>query len=305
MQNNVATQSNTRPAESDWRNGGHYSQLSDGATYWRREGSGVGIPVVLVHGATVPSWEFDRLVPLLLHAGFQTLRFDLYGHGASDRPKGDYTLERFTRQLIEVVEVSEFPRPAIFLGHSFGAAVVATVSAMRPEWISRLVLVTPMLDFNSSSLWAKAFRIPILGELVMRFVGIPGLVRRRRRRYERIGQPHLTQRFIDQVSYAGFDRGLLSMFRTAALGDQSSRYAALRAINRDVLIISGDDDVVIPADHVARVRSLLPGHSHYPLKAEHNLLLTHPEAVVDAMLTPDVKVSAISAKGSHARNADQ
>ena len=46
------------------------------------------------------------------------------------------------------------------------------------------------------------------------------------------------------------------MIRTAALGNQSSRYEALRAVNRDVLVITGDHDVVIPADHVARVRSL-------------------------------------------------
>jgi hypothetical protein len=35
---------------------------------------------------------------------------------------------------------------------------------------------------------------------------------------------------------------------------------------------------------VARVRSLLPTHSHSRIKAEHNLLLTHPDAVVDSVL---------------------
>jgi 3-oxoadipate enol-lactonase/4-carboxymuconolactone decarboxylase len=258
--------------------------LSDGVTYWRREGLAGGVPLVLVHGATVPCWEFDRLVPPLLQAGFQTLRFDLYGHGASDRPAGDYSFERFVRQVIEIIEVSHFPRPAVWLGHSFGAALVSAVAAMRPEWTARLVLVAPMLDFNASSAWAKIFRYPVFGEFAMRFIGVPGLIRRRRRRYERIGQAHLTKRFIEQVSIAGFDRGLLSMIRTAALGDQSSHYEALRAVNREILVVTGDDDVVIPADHVARVRSLLPTHSHSRIKAEHNLLLTHPDAVVDAML---------------------
>ena len=239
---------------------------------------------MLVHGATVPCWEFDSLVPPLWRAGFQTLRFDLYGHGLSDRPTGDYSLERFARQTLEIIEASDFPRPAILLGHSFGAAIVASVAAERPEWTARLVLVAPMLDFNSTTPWSKVFRYPGIGEFAMHFVGVPALIRRRRRRYERIGQGHLTRRFIEQVSYAGFARGLLSMFRTAALGDQSPRYAALRGIDRDVLVITGDDDVIIPPEHVARVRSLLPPHAHYLLKAEHNLLLTHPDAVVDAVL---------------------
>jgi pimeloyl-ACP methyl ester carboxylesterase len=43
-------------------------------------------------------------------------------------------------------------------------------------------------------------------------------------------------------------------------------------------------DAIIPAEHVARVRSLLPRHSHCPVPAEHNLLLTHPDIVVDALV---------------------
>ena len=118
----------------------------------------------------------------------------------------------------------------------------------------------------------------------MHFIGVPALVRRRRRRYADIGQSHLTPRFIEQVSYAGFGRGLLSMIRTAALGDQSARYSALGSVDRDVLVVSGDHDVIIPAEHVARVRSLLPRHSHCAVSAEHNLLLTHPDAVVSALV---------------------
>jgi pimeloyl-ACP methyl ester carboxylesterase len=258
-------------------------RLTDGLTYWLREGPADGEPIILVHGATVPSWEFDPLVPQLLRSGFQTLRFDLYGHGASDRPRRQYTFELFVRQLVEVIEGSGFPQPAMLMGHSFGAALVAAVAAARPEWITRLVLVAPMLDFSSSSQWTRLFRCPGVGELAMHFVGMPALIRRRRRRYERIGQPHLTARFIEQVRYRGFARGLLSMFRTGALGDQSGHYAALRTLPRDLLVITGRQDSVVPPAHVARVRSLLPPHQHIALPAEHNLLLTHPREVADAL----------------------
>src|SRR5262245_14723810 len=151
--------------EQDWRAGGQFLRLSEGLTYWRREGSPDGVPLVLVHGATVPSWEFDFLVPPLLRAGFQVLRFDLYGHGASERPHGAYTFNRFQRQITELIDAASFPKPAIFLGHSFGAALVAAVAAERPECIQRLVLVAPMLDFSSTTTWASLFRYPVIGEL--------------------------------------------------------------------------------------------------------------------------------------------
>jgi pimeloyl-ACP methyl ester carboxylesterase len=146
------------------------------------------------------------------------------------------------------------------------------------------VLVAPMLDFNSTSPWTRVFRYPGIGELAMQFIGVPALVRRRRRRYQRIGQAHLTPRFIEQVSHAGFSRGLLSMIRTSALGDQGSRYARLREFARSILVVTGEDDVIIPAAHVAKVRALLPPHTHCRIKAEHNLLLTHPETVVEAVV---------------------
>ena len=285
MRSNIAGNSVARSTEAEWRAGGRYTRLSEGVTHWRREGPESGVPLLLVHGATVPCWGFDCLVPSLLQAGFQTLRFDLYGHGSSDCPHGDYSLARFVRQTIEIIEASDFPQPAIMLGHSFGASIVASVAAARPEWTSRLALVAPMLDFNSTSAWTKVFRIPGVGEVAMHFIGLPALIRRRRRRYQHIGQTHLAQRFIEQVSHAGFARGLLSMIRTAALGDQSARYAALRGLDRDILVITGDNDAVIPLKHIAQMRSLLPPHTHCPIKAEHNLLLTHPDAVVSAMLS--------------------
>ena len=259
-------------------------KLTDGLTSWQREGSPDGIPLVLIHGATVPSWEFDCVVPPLLRAGFQTLRFDLYAHGASDRPAGDYTFERFSRQVIEIIEATGFPRPAILLGHSFGAALAAAVAATRPDLVSRLVLVAPMLDFNATSAWTRLFRAPMFGELAMHAIGVPALIRRRRRRYAGIGKPELTPRFIEQCSDRGFGRGLLSMIRTDALGDQSERYAALRGFAGELLVITGDRDTIIPPDHIARLRALLPLHMHCGIEAEHNLLLTHPDVVADAVL---------------------
>lgn len=171
----------------DWRAGGEFSRLSEGRTFWRREGAADGMPLVLIHGATVPSWEFDLLVPPLLRAGFQTLRFDLYAHGASDHLSGEYRFERFARQVAEIMDVTQFPRPSILLGHSFGAALASAVAVARPDLVSRLVLVAPMLEFSSTTTWAKLFRIRGIGELAMQLFGTPALVRRRRRRYAAIG----------------------------------------------------------------------------------------------------------------------
>jgi pimeloyl-ACP methyl ester carboxylesterase len=272
------------PAGAQSATGGRYVALSDGITHVRTEGPAGGRPLLLLHGATVPSWEFDLMVPHLHAAGFRTLRFDLFGHGLSARPATAYTLELFVRQTIEVIEALEFPQPMAILGHSLGAAIAAAVAARCPRAVGRLVLVAPMLNFNATTLWSRAFALPGIGEALMRWVGVPALVRRRRKRYERIGQPHLTSWFIEQATAVGYAAALTSLIRDQALGDQSARYVALRGLGAAVLIIAGDQDRVIPPAHITLVRELVAQHRFVEIAgAEHNVLLTHPEQIVAAL----------------------
>jgi pimeloyl-ACP methyl ester carboxylesterase len=254
--------------------GGAYARLRDGITHFALEGPAQGRPLLLVHGATVPAWEFDVLLPHLHASGLRTLRFDLFGHGFSDRPRIDYTLDVFVRQAAELVDATDFPRPFAVLGHSVGAAIVAALAASWPDWVQRLVLVAPMLDYSGGSALARVLRWPGVGELLMDHVGVPLLARRRRRRYARMGLPHLAARFAEQASYDGFSRALLSMARCATLGDQALHYRALGATARDVLVLWGDRDEVTTASDIARLRALLPAHAYAEVPgAGHSVLL--------------------------------
>lgn len=264
--------------------GGRYVELGDGVTHVRVDGREDGTPLLLLHGATVALWEFDRLVPHLIARGFRVLRFDLLGHGLSDRPLVEYTLERFVRQTIEVLEATAFPRPMAILGHSLGAAIAAALGGARSEWANRFVLVAPMLNFGASSPWARAFASPRVGPKLMRRIGVPALVRRRRLRYTRIGLAHLAETFREQAALEGYAEALASMIRAQAVGDQAERYAALGHLQREVLVVAGSADRVIPARDIARLRALLPGHRYCEIVgAEHNLLLTHADQVAHAI----------------------
>ena len=78
--------------------------LSDGLCHYRVDGPCDGPVVLLIHGATVPAWEFDRLAPFLTSAGYRAIRADLFGHGYSDRPRVKYGLDLFVRQLSELLD---------------------------------------------------------------------------------------------------------------------------------------------------------------------------------------------------------
>ena len=265
---------------------GRYLPLRAGLTHVIEEGQDDQAAILLVHGATVPAWEFDRLIPHLRAAGWRTIRFDLFGHGLSDRPAVRYDFSFFLEQALEVLDGISSHRPLTLLGHSFGAALAAAMASQRPERIERLVLVAPLLDFMANSFWGQVFSLPGIGGLMMRRVGLPVLERRRARRYQAIGAEDLTWRFVSEARAPGYADALASMFANQTLGPQREHYRRLQSSTHEIFVVAGSADRIVPLRDVAEVRSLLPMHAYRQIEnAEHNLLLTHP-ALVTSVLAP-------------------
>ncbi len=251
--------------------------LTDGWTSYQWDGPDNGPIVLLVHGATVPGWQFERLVPQLARHGLRTLRLDLYGHGKSAIPTGSYTRARFATQVCELLSALEVPHSIGALGHSMGAAVVAEAAVREPQRFSRLVLAAPMLDFVAQTPSARLLLYPAIGELLTHLYMVPMLKRRRRRRYRQIGCDDLTPLFTEQAARPGFGDALLSMFRCGALGDQSDAYRQLGALGINCALVWGAEDGVVTATQLARIAALAnAGHQHCFDGLGHNFLITNP-----------------------------
>ncbi|NKC17197.1 MAG: alpha/beta fold hydrolase [Gammaproteobacteria bacterium] len=265
-------------------------QLSRGATHvcWDSppEGADSGPLVLLVHGATVPSWQFERLVPELTKAGFRTLRMNLYGHGDSSKPRGPLPIEVLIEQVEEVLEAVSIDESLSALGHSLGAAVLAGAASNHPHRFDKIMLVAPMLDYMALNPATRMLRVPLLGELITHLYTVPMLVRRRRRRYGAIGCHDLAERFVRQTRIPGFGRALLSLFRSGALSDQSRQYRKLAGTPIVVRLVWGSGDTIVCAEHVERVKALLGDAIGCDVFAdlEHNLLMSHPREVTPVLV---------------------
>ena len=102
------------------RQDGDIVRLSDGITHYRWDGSPTGQVVVLLHGGTIPSWEWDPVVPYLAGAGLRVLRYDMFGRGFSDRPTVTYNRDLFCSQLLELLVRLGVVQPVDLVGTSFG-----------------------------------------------------------------------------------------------------------------------------------------------------------------------------------------
>ncbi len=71
-----------------------------------------------------------------------TLAPDLLGHGASDKPKIEYSIELFAENLIELCRHESW-RDIIFIGLNYGADIGIEIAKRSPHLISRLILIEP------------------------------------------------------------------------------------------------------------------------------------------------------------------
>lgn len=272
-------------ALDDLPDASRFVRLGDGVCHYRFDASADGSVVLLLHGATVPGWVFDRVAPYLGDAGLRVLCPDLYGHGYSDRPRliHDYTL--FSRQITELLDALSIDAPVHVLGHSLGAALAARLAASAPQRFGRLVLAAPLVDYASTKPLARLLSTPLLGECLMQTYVVPMLTRRRTRRYRDIEGGRFVAKVKQQLIRPGFGRALLSLIRGGALGDQSAAYRAIGNRDNPVLVLRGAEDTIVSARQIGDMRRLIPrAQLHEIAAAAHAFMLTHPERVAAAVV---------------------
>jgi pimeloyl-ACP methyl ester carboxylesterase len=135
--------------------------------------------VILLHGASVFSFIWNRFAELLEARGYRVLCFDWYGHGFSAVPKVQYTRHLFEQQLEELLdhlhllpspldansEENQQPPPIIeindnnfnvygeqkpkkqqyshevyLIGHSMGGLIATEFAAKYKQWITKVIL---------------------------------------------------------------------------------------------------------------------------------------------------------------------
>jgi len=119
--------------------------------FYRLEGND-GLPViVLSHSIGTDHAMWAPQVPDLTQY-FQVLRYDSRGHGASDCPGGDYSVEQLGRDalaLVDALKISQFA----FCGLSMGGAVGQWLALNAPERLTHLVLANTAPRFGTPEHW--------------------------------------------------------------------------------------------------------------------------------------------------------
>jgi len=244
--------------------------------FFRLEGKNGAPTLVLSHsiGCDHGMWA-PQVADLLPH--FQVLRFDTRGHGASDAPVQEYTVERLARDVLGLADALGIEKFA-FCGLSLGGAIGQWLGIHAADRLTALVLANTSPQFGPRSNWET--RIKAVSEGGMK--AIVDLVMQRFFSPETLAKNDVYANGIrslllgtDPAGYAGC---------CAALRDVDNR-ELLRRICIPTLVLAGDHDVSTPWEgHGKIVAREIPGARAVRLPAAHLSNLERPRSFTAALL---------------------
>jgi pimeloyl-ACP methyl ester carboxylesterase len=229
--------------------------------------SGEGPTVLFIHGLLGSRRNWTHLVETL-DADHRVLAPDLFGHGASAKPMGDYSLGAHAATLRDLLDQLGIDRVTL-VGHSLGGGIAMQFCYLFPERVERLVLVSsgglgravsPLL--RSATIPGAEWVLPLLAS---------GWVRDRA---EAVG------RVLARVGYRPSSDATEAWSGFTSLGDADSRRAFLAtarsvidpggqtvtahdhlpmAIEIPTLVVWGTRDRMIPTWHATTAHQAIAG----------------------------------------------
>jgi pimeloyl-ACP methyl ester carboxylesterase len=102
-----------------------------------------GTPVIMLNGLSGTAWDWDPAVDALGDEGWYAVRYDRPGQGSSGALRRDPTLATEVALLWTVAEAAGVDRPAVLVGHAYGALLARAAAATDPARIRGCVLIDP------------------------------------------------------------------------------------------------------------------------------------------------------------------
>jgi len=122
--------------------------VQNGATriYWRSDGDPRLPGLVLGNSLGTDFSLWDPILDDLMN-DFFVVRFDMRGHGGSDAPCTDYTVDQLTDDAQAVIQVAKL-KTYDYWGISLGGMVGMSLGARQPAGLRKLVLSNTAAEFD-------------------------------------------------------------------------------------------------------------------------------------------------------------
>ncbi len=215
-------------------------QVTSNGTTTAYQDVGDGPPIVLLHGAMVSGWMWDRVAALLAER-FRLLILDLRGHGFSDNPTGEMTYPLLAADVAAFVVALQLEAPVI-AGWSMGGFLAIEVGIRYPGASRALIAGGAAMAFSQEcdAVQRDLYAIDAAGE-----IDLDRFARERAELVEMMEQSHGPGRWRSLLClYAAMD----AAYRLPGGGQRMWTPDQMRQIEQPVLVMASDSDEFIPPE---------------------------------------------------------
>jgi 3-oxoadipate enol-lactonase len=224
-------------------------------------------------GCTFKMWEPQ--IKALMQV-FRVIRYDRRGHGKSGVPPGPYSMERFGRDVLAILDELNIDK-VHWCGLSMGGMVGQWLGANAPERMDRIVLANTACYYADPTNWQTRIKAVKEGGIaaVADTVIASWLTADFRER-----EPEITAR-MKAMLLASPVQGYLACCEALSTLDQRE---LLPKIQSPTLVIAGRHDQATPIAAGELIRSKIPGASLTILDAAHISNVEQSHAFTEAVV---------------------
>ena len=262
------------------------------ATHVEVEGPEQGEAVLLLHslGTNLHVWDPQAAALARTH---RVIRPDLRGHGLTEAPAGDYTMEQLARDALDLLDALGVRRRAHVCGVSIGGRIAMAMAAMAPDRVASLILCDTALEFRPPELWQQRMDAVARGGMA----AVADAVMERWVVDQSLPSSKGLRRMLLRTDPAGY-AGCAAALRDTRASDVTGR------IGCPATVVVGDKDASTPPSAAEAVRDAIPGSQTVTIAdAAHIPTFEREAAVTRALLGHMQKVVAASSQSTSAAEA--
>lgn len=243
-----------------------FVEIDDIAFHYKSQGSGEPT-MVLLHGFGASLYSWREVMPELAK-NHLVFAYDRLAFGLTERPTqwegaNPYTRSASLTQLEQLLDTWEIDTP-ILVGNSAGGTLAIAYALTHPDAVRALILVSPAVGSGGNT-YAKfgwllqTPQMQRIGPLLVRSIQRSGLDLIEQAWHDPSKQPADTILLYTKPLQAEYWDFALWQYSTAK--DDAPLPLNLGDLNLPVLVITGDDDRIVPTQNSIEAAAKIPGAS--------------------------------------------